>query len=590
MSGSNHFYMCHNPPSFGWVPSWMSLFEVVEHGLAQQPIVSSKCTESGGGNDDCSNLLLEDPSLLSRSTRPAVVVTPEASHRKRSGSCDDDDCRPNAAKKALFGHSQKREQESQESLATQDTQQTIRADYTPVLDEAVEHYAEESFYLQCRGTKEMISLYNDNHNMEKDEAAAAVVVSIGRSEDCTIHCSNTIVSRRHAWLRCQQQPQDDDDDSWLLEADQNSVWLRTAESDTWQELPKGNRRHLELGSIFSLALPSAEKCPGDVQFTLLKQNHPYSRRNCLTGTASFDRQYLDLLRRIRAAGVEQRNKKGSNWTLREQYTLTIDLKASEDKENLLPITTLRKMFQGRGAIIEALWYLRGENHIKFLQKHNCKFWDAQAKDDIVGLNYGLLTNWPASEGTSLNQLQQKVIVPLGNGEKSRNMVCSLCNPGEETVQEACSTSIQFAVSAGERLDLTVMQRSSDVILGLPHDVIVWSVIMHLVRRQVWRNSNRKLSAGTISFVIAAGGAHVYEANEQNMNDLLLRKPIPNVQPILKIQSEEELFDLARNYDGSERSSILVQGYHGENVCYHPLVKITQATEKASSAATPSTAP
>lgn len=152
---------------------------------------------------------------------------------------------------------------------------------------------------------------------------------------------------------------------------------------------------------------------------------------------------------------------------------------------LAPYYYTSLLYQGRAAVIESLWYIRGEDNIRFLQEHRCHFWDAQAKDDgFIGLSYGLLTNFPGENGNdSINQLELNVISKLCRGESSRNMYITLANPLLETVQQSCSSGIQFSVSA-ETLDMTVNQRSSDVVLGLPNDVVIWAVIYHLVRREV----------------------------------------------------------------------------------------------------------
>jgi hypothetical protein len=66
----------------------------------------------------------------------------------------------------------------------------------------------------------------------------------------------------------------------------------------------------------------------------------------------------------------------------------------------------------------------------------------------------------------------------------------------------------------KRVDLTVIQRSSDIVLGL------------------LRKQQPLMSAGTIPFVVAAGGVHFCKANEESMIDLLLS--------ILNIQSKDDL--------------------------------------------------
>jgi len=323
------------------------------------------------------------------------------------------------------------------------------------------------------------------------------------------------------------------------------------------------------------------------------------------GSHSFDVQYLKLLQSIQSDGIWKHNTKGSNCTLSSAFTLNVDLYDSSGKDrNLLPLTSLRNLYGGRGALVEALWYLRGEDDATFLQRNKCAFWDKQAidkdsKPSWVGLNYGLLTHFPGTPGQSpINQLEQNVISRLlKEGSCSRNMICSLGKPGEDTVQEACTACVQFSVSllpnknaeseeqVEEALDLTVTQRSSDVMVGLPHDVVVWSIILHLVRREVWIRSRRKLLAGKLSFTINQNAAHVYQVNHQEMLEILQRKPIPDCQPHLVIDGEEtqdggtmnerSMFEFAKSYDDANIKKLFRIKDYTKNV-HHPAIKLSQA--------------
>ena len=98
-----------------------------------------------------------------------------------------------------------------------------------------------------------------------------------------------------------------------------------------------------------------------------------------------------------------------------------------------------------------------------------------------------------------------------------------------------------------------------MIVGLPHDVVVWSIILHLVRREVWILSKRRLLAGQLSFIVGNNAAHVYKVNEDNFKELLQREPFENCQPYLDLESagERGMFDLARNY---ESCTFLIRDY------------------------------
>lgn len=408
-----------------------------------------------------------------------------------------------------------------------------------------------------------------------------------------------------------------------IHAEARNCWVASDDKRRWNEVEKGRSVSLAIGQHFCLICPPKQgTIPPDiaciVKFRLVKL--PASvlsakkRRFSLVpvptlvtpqgldtecdlfecrrvemsipimavcpGSASFDQQYKLLLETIRDCAHVQENKKGSNMTLGSCFGLEINL-SNESAENdglgkfLLPVTTLRSLYGARPAIVESMFYLRGEENITFLRANGQKFWDKQADDKgFIGLNYGLLTCFPQPNNEPpINQLESKVIQKLVKHECSRNMVCSLMKPGECTTQEACTASIQFSVnkeSGREVLDMTVNQRSSDVILGLPHDICCWSIILHLVRREVFRRSRRRLAAGRIFFIIAAGGAHVYDINKDAFEELLQRKPILlDDSPELLVETDVGMFDMAQNY---KAEMVRVKGY----TSHHPAIRIKQA--------------
>ena len=370
---------------------------------------------------------------------------------------------------------------------------------------------------------------------------------------------------------------------------EKSCWILDSTDTEWKKVVPNQSVILVSEQHLRLIPPgkSNDANPAGIEYRL----YITSRKIAAFGSQSFDFQYLSLLRAIQAEGELQTNKKGSNRTLRRSFHFTIDLSDEQDR-NILPITSLRNLYGGRAALIEAIWYLRGEDNVRFLQENKNHFWDKQCKEDgWLGLNYGLLTNYPQGEGKgSINQLEDIVLTRLCKGEKSRNMTCSLLKPGESTEQVACTSSIQFSVSQNDRgdeaLDLTVNQRSSDVIVGLPHDVVIWSIILHLVRREVRIRTigKRKLAAGNLIFAIAGGGAHVYTTNMDAFETLLKREPEGGPQPYLQIgngddgnndsgrtsrEDNEPLETLVHQFDGKK---FRIRDYQK----FHPRIEVIQA--------------
>jgi thymidylate synthase len=108
----------------------------------------------------------------------------------------------------------------------------------------------------------------------------------------------------------------------------------------------------------------------------------------------FDDQYLHLLGYINAKGERSSATKGPHRQAPRESAITIDLAAKRADQGcgyFLPLTSLRSL-DFKHVASEALWYLRGEDNIKFLRRHKNPFWDAVAGDD-AGLFVGL--NWAA---------------------------------------------------------------------------------------------------------------------------------------------------------------------------------------------------
>ena len=200
-------------------------------------------------------------------------------------------------------------------------------------------------------------------------------------------------------------------------------------------------------------------------------------RPALDEHRSFDYQYLQILGDIKAKGERSSATKGPHRQAPRESAITIDLAAKRADQGcgyFLPLTSLRSL-DFKHVASEALWYLRGENNIKFLRLHKNPFWDKVVGDDpalFVGYNYGLLTCFPQEDGMEpINQLE-KVIARLIEGQCSRNMTCILHKPGQPTKQESCTSTISFVcrqsdgLQGAESLDMVLHQRSSDVALVL----------------------------------------------------------------------------------------------------------------------------
>ena len=379
----------------------------------------------------------------------------------------------------------------------------------------------------------------------KTRHSLADTCEIGRGRAADVPISNDpSVSAQHARL-----VREDGDDHRLFSVSQQ-CFVSSAGGE-WRQL--GDQGHLlRSGDRFAL-----QRLNGDADGA---PKHVFEyQRDVSRGdppSRAFDEQYIELIARIRRDGEKQDNKKGVNRTLGEEFVLSVDLDGSaagEDDEPpmALPLTTLRQITP-RLALVEAMWYLRGEETIAYLQRRGCRFWDKQAIvhegiDGWVGLGYGLLVRSPHPDGSDTNPLEAEVLAPLIAGKCSRNMYVSLDTGDAKTVQKPCTSGVQFTVrpaGGGRRLDLTLHQRSSDVAVGLPFDVVVWATILHLVCREVRRRApDATIFAGRLTFNLAS--AHIYDINANDVDTVAERAPLRGVESTLVVcEAAGGMFDIA----------------------------------------------
>ena len=89
----------------------------------------------------------------------------------------------------------------------------------------------------------------------------------------------------------------------------------------------------------------------------------------------FDREYLELVRKILAEGIEVENRTGINTIKIPEYSFKFDLRRED------PILTTKQFF-ARQAITEMLWiWQMGSNDVRELQKRNVHIWDEWMVDE-----------------------------------------------------------------------------------------------------------------------------------------------------------------------------------------------------------------
>lgn len=208
--------------------------------------------------------------------------------------------------------------------------------------------------------------------------------------------------------------------------------------------------------------------------------------------------YLRLIDSVLDNGYRSESRAGDTYSLPGQ-SITYDLREG------FPLLTTRKIFTA-GIFGELAAFVRGAEDLATFKFFGCNYWDANAanwhvnkgkpeSEWLIGKSYGSL--WRNFEG--VDQLSA-CLHTMRTDPSSRRHVITAWHPAAEACLPACHIMFQFYVRH-EFLHCHVYMRSVDLCVGLPSDVALYALLMHLVAKDVG------LSPATLTF--SFGDAHVY---------------------------------------------------------------------------------
>jgi thymidylate synthase len=221
------------------------------------------------------------------------------------------------------------------------------------------------------------------------------------------------------------------------------------------------------------------------------------------------RQYLDLIERILADGVEKHDRTGTLSVFGHQMRF--------DLAQGFPLTTTKKLHV-KSIIHELLWFLAGDTNVKYLNTHGVTIWDQWANTaGDLGPVYGRQwRSWPTPDGRSIDQLAD-VVFAIRRDPNSRRLIVTAWNPADvdKMALPPCHCLFQFYVAEG-RLSCQLYQRSGDTFLGVPFNIASYALLTMMVAHV----TGLKLG----EFVHTLGDAHVYRNHLEQARLQLSRAP------------------------------------------------------------------
>lgn len=276
-----------------------------------------------------------------------------------------------------------------------------------------------------------------------------------------------------------------------------------------------------------------------------------------------DREYLQLMNKILHKGVQKGDRTGTG---------TLSLFAEQMRFDLsnqsIPMLTSKKMFV-RGIIYEILWYLRGDTNIKFLNDNNVKIWDAWADENgELGPVYGAQwRKWPRFEHTSLDyesdpptchgiftEIDQiaQIIHQLRTNPNDRRIIVSAWNVAQidDMKLPPCHLLFQFWAHAG-KLKCHLYQRSCDFFLGVPFNIVQYSILTHMIAQVTGHEASE--------FIWTGGDVHLYNNHLEQAKTQLER--LPYASPRLWL-----------NPDVKEINDFTYEDFGIESYMHHSVIK------------------
>lgn len=163
---------------------------------------------------------------------------------------------------------------------------------------------------------------------------------------------------------------------------------------------------------------------------------------------------------------------------------------------------------------ELAWFIAGRTNTADLQ---CKIWDEWARPDgECGPIYGV--QWRGLGASSVDQLRDAITALRIGG--SRRAVVSAWQPSDlkDMALPPCHTLFQLARER-DALHLQMYQRSADIALGVPFNILSYWILQTLIARHLG------LNVGNLTIVY--GDAHVYTDHADDLRAQLSRVPDEN---------------------------------------------------------------
>ncbi|MBU0614141.1 thymidylate synthase [Patescibacteria group bacterium] len=264
----------------------------------------------------------------------------------------------------------------------------------------------------------------------------------------------------------------------------------------------------------------------------------------------FDRIYRDAIASILFDGTEIFSER-TNIATKALPGLTYELFPADG----FPILTLRKI-PVRLFVSEVVWMITGKKELDFIRQFT-KIWDDFAEEDgTLPTAYGYRWRHHFGRDQLLGLVEHLKVEP-----SSRQGVVMMWDAASDGLMAPKKKNVPcpFTFTANiidEKLNLHLVIRSNDMMLGNPHDVPGFALLQSMLAQE--------LEIGVGKLTVSISHAHIYANHFDQARDLVNRMPVLHDE--LQLRLPEKSFQRALQGD----STLVHEIVEGIQAQYNPM--------------------
>lgn len=207
-----------------------------------------------------------------------------------------------------------------------------------------------------------------------------------------------------------------------------------------------------------------------------------------------------------------------------------------------PLLTTKQMYPKAG-MVELEGFINGITDKQWYQERGCHFWDDWCNPKKVKYGHGEETKAKMKDENDLGPIYgyqwinfngeyvatdkrypgtdqlESIIDTLKTNPLDRRMICSAWNPAQlhQMALPPCHLMFQCLCN-GKELDLIWYQRSCDMFLGVPYNIMSYALLLKLIS-----DTTNKIPRKLIGVL---ADAHIYENHLDQVQEQLSRTPLP----------------------------------------------------------------